>query len=61
MDDLLFLFVQAVLPIPKVETAEESKDREAKEMQEKKMNQDAMMELKAVIGGGVKPGLSRST
>ena len=44
-----------------METAEESKDREAKEIKEKKNNQDAIMELKAVIGGGVTPGLSRST
>ena len=50
-----------VLPVTKVETAEETKEREAKEMKEKKMNQDAMMELKAVIAGGVRPGLSRST
>ena len=50
-----------VLPITKVETEEETKEREAKEIKEKKTNQDAMMELKAVIEGGVKPGLSRST
>ena len=49
------------LPITKVESAEETKEREAKEMKEKNVNQDAMMELKAVIEGGVKPGLSRST
>merc|ERR1719341_1754612 len=50
---------KVVLPLTKVETAEETKEREAKDMKEKKMNQDAMMELKAVIAGGVRPGLSR--
>ena len=44
-----------VLPITKVETEEETKEREAKDMKEKKTNQDAMMELKAVIEGGVIP------
>ena len=43
----------------KVETAEETKLREAREIKEKKLNQDAMVELKAVIGGA-KPSESRS-
>ena len=49
------------LPAQKVETAEETKLREAREMNEKKMNQEAMMELKAVIDSGTKPSESRST
>jgi len=49
------------LPAQKVETAEETKLREAREMKEKKMNQEAMMELKAVIDSGTKPSESRST
>ena len=44
-----------VLPITKVETEEETMEREAKEIKEKKTNQDAMMELKAVVEGGVMP------
>jgi len=47
------------LPVQKVETAEETKLREAREIKEKKLNQDAMVELKAVIGGA-KPSESRS-
>jgi len=43
------------LPISKVETVEETKQREAKEMQEKKMKDEAMMELKTAIGGGARP------
>ena len=43
------------LPIIKVKTAEETKAPKAKEIKEKKMNQDAMMELKAVVEGGVMP------
>jgi len=38
--------------LSKVETAQEVKQREDKEMQEKKAREEAMMELKAAIGGG---------
>merc|ERR1719244_732585 len=48
------------LPAQKVETAEETKLREAREMKEKMVNQEAMMELKAVIDSGTKPSESRS-
>ena len=47
--------MQVELPVQKVETAEETKLRETREMREKKVNQEAMMELKAVIDNGTKP------
>ena len=56
----MFIF-KVDLPAQKVETVEETKLREAREMKEKKMNQEAMMELKAVIDSGTKPSESRST
>ena len=52
--------MQVELPVQKVETAEETKLRETREMREKKVNQEAMMELKAVIDSGTKPSESRS-
>ena len=52
---IITFLIQVSLPISKVETVEETKQREAKEMQEKKMKDEAMMELKAAIGGGARP------
>jgi len=44
--------VQVSTILSKVETVQEVKQREDKEMQEKKVREEAMMELKASIGGG---------
>jgi len=52
---------KVAIPSQKVETPEETRQREAKETREKKMNQEAMMELKAVMESGAKPCESRST
>ena len=54
-------FLQVAIPSQKVETPEETRQREAKETREKKVNQDAMMELKAVIETGATPCESRSS
>ena len=53
---IITFLIQVSLPISKVETVEDTKQREAKEMQEKKMKDEAMMELKTAIGGGARPG-----
>eukprot|EP00092_Neocalanus_flemingeri_P009310 GFUD01010016.1.p1 GENE.GFUD01010016.1~~GFUD01010016.1.p1 ORF type:complete len:399 (+),score=149.78 GFUD01010016.1:126-1322(+) len=43
------------LPVSKVETGEETRQREAREIQEKKIKEEAMMELRTSIGGGARP------